>query len=66
MANKKVIGAVLLAAGAGLLVYGFQLYGAFGNKMMRAFGGNTSTEAMIYLGAGAVCAVLGALALFKK
>ena len=66
MNTSKVLGAILLAAGAGLLVWGFQLYGAFGNKLARALGGGTSTEAIVALAAGAICVGRGVFALFRK
>ena len=64
--NSKVFGAILLAAGVGLLVWGFQLYDAFGNKLSRALGEGTSNEAIVALAAGAICAGLGVFALFRK
>lgn len=64
--NSKVLGAILLAIGSGLLVWGYQLYGAIGNKFSRALSGGTSTEAMVTLAAGGLCIVLGLLALFRK
>lgn len=64
--NGKVFGAILLATGSGLLVWGYQLYGAVGNKFSRALGGGNSTESMVALAAGGLCVVLGLLALFRK
>jgi hypothetical protein len=64
--NSKVLGAILLATGAGLLVWGYQLYGAVGNKFSRALGGGTSTESMLALGGGALCVVIGVVALLRK
>lgn len=64
--NNKVIGAVLLAAGTGLLVWGYQLYGGVGNKLSRALGGGTSNEAMLALAGGALCVVVGMVVLLRK
>jgi Protein of unknown function (DUF3185) len=64
--NSRVLGAILLAAGAGLLVWGYQLYGAVGNKFARALGGGTSNEAMLALGGGALCVVIGLVVLLRK
>ncbi len=64
--NSKILGAILLAAGVGLLVWGFQLYDALGNQFSRALGGATSNEAIVALAAGAICAGLGVFALFRK
>ncbi len=68
MAKKKAspIGIILLAAGIGLLIWGFNLYGAFGNKIARVISGTSTNETMMFLIAGAVCTVLGALMVFKK
>lgn len=66
MGNGKIVGAVLLAAGTGLLVWGYQLYGAVGNKFARALGGGTSNEAMLALGGGALCVVIGLVVLLRK
>lgn len=64
--NSKMIGAILLAAGSGLLVWGYQQYGALGNKLSRVVGGSTSNEAMLALGAGGLCVVIGLVALLRK
>lgn len=64
--NNKIAGAVLLAAGTGLLVWGYQLYGAVGNKFARVLGGATSNETMMVLAGGIICFVLGAIMLFRK
>jgi len=68
MAKKSMnkIGIVLLIAGIALLLWGINLYGAFGNKFARTFTGSSTNETMIFLIAGAVCAVLGAMMLYKK
>jgi hypothetical protein len=68
MAKKKTstIGIILLVAGIGLLIWGFNLYGAFGDKISRVISGASTNETMIFLIAGAVCTVLGALMVFKK
>jgi len=68
MAKKKtnVIGIIMLAAGIGLLFWGINLYGAFGNKVARTLSGASSNETMMFLIAGAVCTVLGSLMVFKK
>ena len=60
------IGIVLLIAGIGLLLWGINLYGAFGDKFARTFTGASTNETMIFLIAGAICTVLGAIILYKK
>jgi hypothetical protein len=64
--NSSKIGVILLVVGIGLLLWGINLYGAFGNKLARTFFGSSSNETMIFLIAGAVCTVLGAVMLYKK
>ncbi len=64
--NSSKIGIILLVVGIGLLLWGINLYGAFGNKLARTFSGSSSNETMIFLIAGAVCTVLGAVMLYKK
>ena len=64
--NSSKIGIILLVAGIGLLLWGINLYGAFGNKFARTFTGASTNETMIFLIAGAVCTVFGALMVFKK
>ncbi len=64
--NSGKIGIILLVAGIGLLLWGINLYGAFGNKLARTFTGSSSNETMIFLIAGAVCTVLGAVMLYRK
>jgi hypothetical protein len=64
--NTNVIGIILLVVGIGLLIWGINLYGAFGNKIARVVSGASTNETMIFLIAGAVCTVLGAVMVFKK
>jgi hypothetical protein len=64
--NSGVMGIVILIIGIGLLIWGINLYGAFGNKLVRSFTGASSNETMFFLIAGAVCIVLGAVMRFKK
>jgi len=68
MAKKNInpLGVILLAAGVGLLIWGFNLYGAFGNKLSRTLTGASTNETMLFLAGGALCAVLGAVLIFKK
>ena len=67
MAKKSMnkIGIVLLIVGIGLLLWAINLYGAFGDKLARTFTGSSTNETMIFLIAGAVCTVLGAVMLKK-
>ena len=64
--NSSKIGIILLVVGIGLLLWGINLYGAFGNKLARTFSGASTNETMIFLITGAICTVLGAVMIFKK
>ncbi len=64
--NLNALGIILLVAGIGLLLWGINLYGAFGNKLARTFTGASTNETMIFLIAGAICTALGAIILYKK
>ena len=64
--NSSKIGIILLVVGIGLLLWGINLYGAFGDRLARTFTGASTNETMIFLIAGAVCTVLGAVMLYKK
>jgi len=64
--NSSKIGIILLVVGIGLLLWGINLYGAFGDRLARTFTGSSANETMIFLIAGAVCTVLGAMMLYKK
>ena len=64
--NSSKIGIILLVVGIGLLLWGINLYGAFGNKLARTFSGSSSNETMIFLIAGAVCTIMGVVMLYKK
>ena len=68
MAKKAInkVGIILLLVGIGLLIWGFNLYGAFGNKLARTFTGASTNETMLFLIAGVICAVLGGIILYKK
>jgi len=50
---------VLLVAGIALLIWGSDLYGAFGNKLTRAIDGSVDTKTIVVLAAGAICTLLG-------
>ncbi len=68
MAKKNInaVGIILLVIGIGLLIWGLNLYGAFGNKLSQAITGASTNETILFLISGAVCAVLGAVMIFKK
>ncbi len=68
MAKKNInaVGIILLVIGVALLIWGLNLYGAFGNKLSQAITGTSTNETMLFLISGAVCTVLGAVIVFKK
>ena len=62
--NRKVIAIAMLVAGIALLIWGFQMYGAFDSKVSRVLTGSPSDKAMWTMVGGAVLAVAGAVQLF--
>jgi len=63
---EKQIGVALLAAGIGLLIWGYNLYGAFSSHVARVFTGSPTDKTMIVLIAGGICTALGAFLLVRK
>lgn len=57
--NSKMIGIVLLVVGVALLVWGFDVYGAFGSKLGRAISDDISNKALALLIIGGICSGLG-------
>ena len=65
--NKNVIGIALLVAGIILLVWGYNMSGAFDSRVSRVFTGSPTDKAMWTMIGGAVLAVAGAAQLlFRK
>lgn len=59
--NNKMIGAVLLVVGIGLVIWGYQLSGSVGSQMTKAISGSyTDRVMMMYIG-GAVAIIAGLL-----
>jgi len=63
--KKKAIGVVLLAAGSVLLYWGYNISQSLNSKLNEAIGGAPPDKAMIFMGLGGVCVVLGFFSLFK-
>jgi hypothetical protein len=63
---NKQMGIVLLVAGIGLLIWGFNLYGAFSSHVARVFTGSPTDKTVAVLIAGGICTVLGIFQLVRK
>jgi hypothetical protein len=63
---NKQIGIILLVAGIGLLIWGFNLYGAFSSRMARVITGSPTDKTMTILIIGGICTVLGIFQLARK
>ena len=66
MANKKIIGIVLVVLGLGLAFWGYQESGSVGSQMSRAFSGSPANKVMAFYIGGAVSFVVGLFLLLKK
>jgi Protein of unknown function (DUF3185) len=64
--TSQLIGSILLVAGIALLIWGFNLYGSFGNKLSRAFDGSLDAKTVAALAGGGVCTLLGLVKLSGK
>jgi hypothetical protein len=64
--NSKTIGIVLLVVGVALLVWGFDIYGAFGSKLTRAVSGDISNKALGLFIIGGICSGLGVYKILGK
>ena len=63
---NRIAAIVMLVAGIGLLIWGFQMQGAFESKVSRAFTGSPTDKAMWTLIGGGVLAAAGAFLLVIK
>jgi len=64
--TSQLIGIILLIAGIALLVWGFNLYGSFGNKLSRAFDGSVDAKTVAVLAGGGLCTLVGLFKLIGK
>ncbi len=62
----KLLGLVLIIAGAGLAFWGFQASGSFGSQLSEAFTGTPSDRAMMFYIAGALSLVVGLFLFIKR
>jgi len=63
---NKIIGIVLAVVGAGLVVWGYQLSGGFGEQLGRAVSGSPSDKVMAFYIGGAASFLVGLFLLIKK
>lgn len=63
--TSQLMAIILLITGIALLIWGSDLYGAFGNRVTRALDGSVDSKTIVVLVAGAVCTLLG-LAKLRK
>ena len=63
---KKNISLVLFFIGIWLIGWGLNEFGMFGSKLVRSLGGGIPDKVLMLWIAGAVCAVVGGVGLFKK
>ncbi|NNF67048.1 MAG: DUF3185 family protein [Gammaproteobacteria bacterium] len=66
MNQNKIIGVALLVAGAVLLYFGFNAANAPSAEIAEAITGQYSYRTMMFMGGGAVSAVVGLVMLIKK
>lgn len=66
MQNNKIIGIILLVAGAGLAFWGYQLSGSVGSQLSKTLTGSFTDKVMILYISGAASFVVGAYMLSKK
>jgi hypothetical protein len=64
--SQKLVGLVLLVAGAGLAFWGYQMSGAFGSQFSSAFSGSPSDGVMWRYIAGGVSAAVGLFLVAKS
>jgi len=64
--DSKMISIVLLVVGIALLVWGFDVYGAFGSKMSRAISGDIPNKALALFVIGGICSGLGVYKILGK
>jgi hypothetical protein len=57
--NNKILGIVLIIAGAALAAWGYDVYDSAGSQVTRALSGDTPMEAWAGMVGGAVCVALG-------
>ena len=64
--QSKIIGIVLIVAGIGLAIWGYQMSGSFGSQLNQAINGSYTDKVMIVYIAGAASFIVGLFLLVKK
>lgn len=57
--NNKIIGIILVIAGAALALWGYNIYDAASSQVTRAISGDTPVEAWVGMVGGVVCVLVG-------
>ena len=57
--NNKIIGIVLIIAGAALAMWGYNIYDSAGSQIGRALNGDTPLEAWVGMVGGAIAVAIG-------
>jgi hypothetical protein len=57
--NNKIIGIVLIIAGAALAMWGYNIYDSASSQLTRALSGDTPIEAWAGMAGGAVAILIG-------
>lgn len=57
--NNKIIGIVLIVAGAALAMWGYNIYDSASSQIGRALSGDTPIEAWGGMVGGAICLAIG-------
>ncbi|NIQ03596.1 MAG: DUF3185 family protein [Nitrospinaceae bacterium] len=63
--NNKIQGIVMLAAGAALLFWGYNISQSVSAKVSQALNGAPPDKAMVFMVLGGICALFGFFKLFK-
>ena len=57
--NNKILGIVLIVAGAALAIWGFNVYDSAGSQITRALSGDTPIEAWVGMVGGIIAVLVG-------
>ncbi len=57
--NNKIIGIVLIIAGAALAMWGYNIYDSASSQVSRALSGDTPIEALLGMAGGVIAILIG-------